>query len=173
MCKNQEKSSSGSYSDNGFTLLESLIVIVIIGILSAIAVPSWLSFLETRRLEAAQTQIYIGLRQAQSQAIKKKVDWQFSIRYKNQRVQWATHPSKSNPEHADWQRLDSGIILSPETTLHPSNGIRKMEFDFRGNVRKPPLGRVTLASENGINAKRCVYISTILGAMRKDKDNRC
>lgn len=156
-------------SNKGFTLIETLIVIVIIGILSAIAIPSWLAFLETIRLNIAQDQVYQALRQAQSKAKQEKVIWQASFREVNEQVQWATHRASVEPNNANWNNLDSQVSLDPETTLQSSNGVRGIQFDNRGNVRKPPLGTVTLSIRNGGRTKRCVVVSTILGAMRTAK----
>jgi hypothetical protein len=48
--------------------------------------------------------------------------------------------------------------------------VRRVPFDNLGTV-KPPLGRITLSSKSGGKAKRCVFISTILGAMRTAQEN--
>ena len=174
MGKNLHKVSSS----NGFTVLETLIVVVIIGILTAIAGPSWLSFVENRRLDVAQDRVYFALRQAQSQAQKQKVTWQASFRERNGIVQWVVHPASINPVNINWNNLDPNIRLDQETTLQllKSQGIRQIQFDYRGSVKKPPLGRITLSTKYGGRTKRCIFISTILGAIRRvkerDKPNR-
>ncbi|MGB3650812.1 MAG: type II secretion system protein, partial [Rivularia sp. (in: cyanobacteria)] len=40
-------------SSSGFTLLEMLVVIAVVGLLTAIAAPSWVAFVNTRRLNSA------------------------------------------------------------------------------------------------------------------------
>lgn len=159
-------------SSDGFTLIEILIVIFIIGILSAIAVPSWLAFVNTYRLNAAQNQVYLAIREAQSNAKRDKVTWQASFREMDEVVQWAVHPITLEPAKASWNDLDSHIRLDPESTLQLSDGVRQIKFDYRGNVRKPPFGRITLSTKDGGSAKRCVFVSTILGAMRTAKEHR-
>ena len=46
--------SVGKSSTSGFTLLELLIITIAMGALSAIAAPTWLSFTDSMRLNAAQ-----------------------------------------------------------------------------------------------------------------------
>ncbi|EAW45827.1 type II secretion system protein [Nodularia spumigena CS-584] len=158
---------------DGFTLLETLTVILMIGILSAIAVPSWLGFVQTQSLNAGQSQVYSAMRQAQRQAKKEKLTFQASFREQNGIVQWAVHRDTVNPSDANWNNLNSNICLDPETTLQLSNGVRRIKFDYTGNVKQPPLGRITLSTLSttcGGKVKRCVIVSTILGAMRTAKE---
>ena len=54
----------------GFTLLEMMIVIVIMGILMAIALPAFRSFLQSDRLLTEQNQLVMSLQYARSEAIK-------------------------------------------------------------------------------------------------------
>jgi prepilin-type N-terminal cleavage/methylation domain-containing protein len=159
-------------SSSGFTLLEVLVVIAIIAILAAYAAPSWLAFINTRRLNAASDKVYLGLLRAKRQAQKTKTTWQFSLREKEDIVQWAVHPETVNPNNTNWNSLNSNVVLDEETTLllRKSTNIRHIQFDYRGSIRKPPLGRITLSTKYGGKAKRCAYISTILGAIRTAKE---
>ncbi|NJN13609.1 MAG: prepilin-type N-terminal cleavage/methylation domain-containing protein [Richelia sp. RM2_1_2] len=157
-------------SNSGFTLLEMLVVIAAIGILAAIAAPSWLAFIENRRLNDASDKIYLGLRDAQRQAKKTKSNWQFSLRKQGNIVQWAVHPQTVNPNNANWNDLNSNVVLDDETTLNLENNVRQIQFNYMGTVTKAPFGRVTLSGKNGAKAKRCVIVSTILGAIRTAKE---
>ena len=162
--------------DAGFTTVELLIVGAIAGILGSIAASSWYSFINTQRLNNANSQIYQAMRLAQSQAKKNNMDWQFSIRENdNKIVQWANHPASLDPSLAEWQNLDRAIKLDSETTLQLSNGVRRIKFNHLGTVANPPLGRVVVSSKDyskdgDKTVKRCVFVSTILGAMRTAKE---
>ena len=158
-------------SSSGFTQIEMLIVVMVIGILGAIAAPIWEAFIEVRRLNASQDQVYRAMRSAQSQAVHERLTWQVSFRELDEVVQWAVHPDTVKPANAHWNNLDPHVRLDPETTLELSSDVRRIQFNYRGNVRKPPLGRITLSSKRGGKAKRCVFVSTILGAMRTAKEH--
>lgn len=64
----------------GFTLMELMITIVIIAIITAIALPSFQSILEKRRLVGAAENLFADLQYTRSEAIKqnKTVSFQFS-----------------------------------------------------------------------------------------------
>lgn len=55
-------------SERGFTLPEVLITIVVLGILAGIALPSWWSVIESRRVDSAANQLVGDLRLAHSKA---------------------------------------------------------------------------------------------------------
>lgn len=59
----------------GFTLPEVLITIAILGILIAIAVPSWQSVVEGRRVDSATNQFASDLRLAHTRATNRLEDW--------------------------------------------------------------------------------------------------
>ncbi|MBN3910028.1 MAG: prepilin-type N-terminal cleavage/methylation domain-containing protein [Nostoc sp. NMS1] len=165
------KNLLNKHSSSGFTLPEMLIVVVLIGILATLGISNWLAFVETRRLNTAQNEVQLAIYQARSQASKEKLTWQASFREQNGIIQWAVHPATVNPSAANWNNLDSNVRLDEETTLSELNGIKQIQFDYRGNVSKPPLGRITLSSKYGGKVKRCVIVSTILGAMRTAKEH--
>lgn len=163
------KNQAISYSHQGFTLPEVLATIIIVGVLSAIAVPSWFSFTQERQLNIAQNQVYRSIREAQNQAKKEKLPWQASFRQANNVVQWTVHPSTVSPNNASWNNLNERIQIDPETTALSSTGLWQAKFDYQGNAALP-LKRITLSNKGGGKSKRCVYVSTILGALRMAKN---
>ncbi|HLO49841.1 MAG TPA: hypothetical protein VK211_15600 [Kamptonema sp.] len=89
----QADSITTKLSVAGFTIIEILIIILMLGIFSAIAAPSWLAFINNNNLRISQDRIYWAIRTAQSNAKRDKVEWQASFRQVGNVVQWAVHPA--------------------------------------------------------------------------------
>ncbi|MCL1464472.1 pilus assembly FimT family protein [Argonema galeatum] len=165
----------------GYTLVEMLVVIALIGIISAIAVPGWLAFLNRIRLNSSQAQALSVMREAQVNAKREKRIWEASFRNSNGLVQWSTHPDSLPPESWNWQNLigedaDNIEIDVSKTTLLRRDGAYNVQFQYKGHVNGQ-LGRITFiirAQSNSANAsKRCVWVSTLLGVLRTDGDRGC
>lgn len=177
------KSQVSTCTHQGFTLTEVLIVIFMMGVLAAIATPSWLAFIEARRLSVAQDQVYRVLREAQSHAKREKMTWQASFRESDHVVQWAIHPANATPTTANWQSMDSAIRIVDtainsrdphDTTLYFDrfHSLWRIQFNYKGHPNGQ-LGKITLSTHSGSHAKRCAIISTLIGAMRTAQDEYC
>ena len=108
----------------GFTLLEVLIVVCLLGILAAIAAPGWIGFTEGRRLTTAMDKLYLGIREAQTVAQTRRTRWQFSLREIDGSVEWSTHSQSITPSESQWNRLESNSIqIDSETTFAAASGV--------------------------------------------------
>lgn len=172
-------------SVEGFTLIEMLVVIIMVGILSAIAVPSFLGLINRQRLNNAQEQVFIAMRNAQANAKRERTQWAACFYDDGTRVLSSLNrlPESGGAwtcaSATNWQPLlgedskqiaintaNTTIVQSP-TTYYP------VRFNYNGSI-VPPLRRITLNIRNEADGiKRCVFVSTILGALRTDKDAGC
>jgi len=158
-------------------MVELLVIIAIIGILSAIAIPSWQLFLQRLRLNAAQAEALNILRTAQNHAKREKRVWQASFRQENNQVQWSVHSEDSPPV---WKNLldedaDQIDIDEANSTFRRYNEAYGVQFQYKGRTNGQ-LGRITFTypGTNSTNTiRRCVFVSTLLGAMRTDSDRGC
>jgi type II secretory pathway pseudopilin PulG len=69
-----------SKGDAGYTLLELIILVILIGVIAGIAAPGWLGFVQQRRVNAASDVVLRALQEAQSQAKNKKLSYSVAFR---------------------------------------------------------------------------------------------
>ena len=174
----------------GFTMIEALIILLIIGIFSAIVAPSWLMFINNQRLKVSLDRAYSAMELAQSNAKRDKISWQASFKEVGKNVQIAVHPADIPPAQLpanQWKNLEPQIQIDPEETtvlqVNENNEqkekgtIRRVMFNFRGcpvsrkdhdctqtSIRAK--GTLTLHHPNLTNSQRCIIISTLLGHKR-------
>ena len=185
--------------DSGFTLLEMLILLLIIGILSSIAAPGWLAFINNQRLRTSQSQVYGALQLAQSNAKRDKIAWQASFRTQGTVVQWAIHPATTDPTSLPvsispssapnvWYSLEDKISISTTgtgaTNLPPGSGTYIAIFNRQGCLVEEADDectdavtaaftlpqRITLEHSQLGLARKCAVVTTLLGAIKTADD---
>lgn len=185
--------------DKGFTLIETLIVILGIGILGAIAAPSWLTFVNQQRANAMSEGVLRALKDAQSRAKSAKQRHSVSFITEGQVPKVAVHLATKTP--TTWESLGGDLEIKPGQFLlgtnltgenvgttsltYGSTTAQKITFDYKGNLQPIPNGTskiliVTVAMpQSGNSTKaveattRCIKLMTLLGAMKTGKANEC
>jgi len=189
-------------SDGGFTIIELLVIVIMLGILVGIAAPSWLAFINRQRVRTVNDRVFQSLRLAQSEAKRSKRDVTVTFYTPPSadppRVEIDTNPAESDPLKKEIRKetFSSGgeikprtIVLSTNATAYrdtdgydvPANSI---VFDYQGNVNDlppnppSPNGRfvVTVAPANSpsnSSARQCAIVETIIGGMRTAEGNDC
>jgi Tfp pilus assembly protein FimT len=176
----------------GYTIIELLVIVVIVGTLAAIAAPGWLGFLTRQRLNAAQAEATVALREAQSNAKREKRVWQACFRDDGTKVTWTVRPRPGASGQAgcntatNWQNITQS---NPETLaidnnrstpeLRQQNQFYRIEFEHKGLLSRDetgrfPLGTITFIPRGQPNSPgRCVAIETILGTTRVGTGDEC
>jgi prepilin-type N-terminal cleavage/methylation domain-containing protein len=181
-----------STSQSGFTMIEILVVVILIGVLSAIAAPSWLTFVNRQRVGSANERVLGVIKKAQSEAKTKKRKYNISIRTTTisgkSTPQITFHPSLTalaDVPDAQWENLgEPGQILlgtnittenNGSTTTAFSNSLSAktlISFDYTGKLPSNPTPDVSNkliiavgipVTSTSVGIKRCVMISTLLG----------
>jgi prepilin-type N-terminal cleavage/methylation domain-containing protein len=189
--------------DGGFTLLEVLIIVLILGIFASIAAPSWLAFINRQRVRTVNDRVFQSLRLAQSEAKRTKRDITVTFKYDPNATPvvdpptvmftppLATSGNMQKLANGDMvQRLDDGGQIKPGTIALLTNAtaagdpdlpLNSIVFDYQGNVKKLPPSTnpasprqfVVLVSTVKGAAKQCAIVETLIGGMRTAEGNDC
>src|SRR6476469_6150871 len=167
--------------DGGFTLLEVLVIALIIGILSSIAAPSWLAFINRQRVRTVNDRVFQSLRLAQSEAKRTKSSVTVTFNYDPSATPPVDPPTVTfTPPLAtggSTQTLDGGGEIKPGTIvltfsqLNPTLAQRSLTFDYQGNPDRTSF-IVAVSPFNG-GGKQCAIVETLIGGMRTAEGNDC
>ena len=138
----------------GFTLIEMMVVIAVIAVLSAIAVPSFMEYARNQRLNGAARQVYTDLMNARQQAVteNKKIIVQFVNNHQYQFV-------RDNDASETVTTWDETLVLRD---IQPEYSDVTFSAGFNPAFRPNGTGKnpvITLTSSSTGKTK-CITIST-------------
>lgn len=146
----------------GFTLVEILITLTVLGVLAAIVAPNLLGLLNRQRMNAVRGEILLALEQAQSNAKTTGSD---------QVVRFDTTADPPRYSIGTSWRNFNGISAGQIRLVTTAPSI---QFNHQGLPDQEVIPFIaTVSLVNFPNSKKCVMVKTLLGAMGTYEDSQC
>lgn len=150
-------------NQRGFTLIEIIVTLVIVGVLAAVAVPSFESLYNRNKINKALTEVEGALKEAQREAVKRGKKCEVTLDNVNHKVTGPCSLERVLAEDKD----GDGVIEPPHEGVFMSfNGtLATTTFSFQGTTTDN--GTIVLYQFPSANSyKRCLVISNGPGIMR-------
>ena len=170
------KKTASRKGDGGFTILEMVVIALIIGILSSIAAPGWLAFINRQRVRSVNDRVFQSLRLAQSEAkrTKSSVTVTFDTTVDPPKITFLPPLATGGST----QTLDGGgeikpgtMALTVNTPAAPTTPPNSIVFDYQGNLTAGITPFVVSVAPVDGGTKQCVIVETLLGGMRTAEGN--
>lgn len=137
--------------NEGFTLIETLIIVVIIGILSAISGPSFLGMLNRNKVSSALSEVRGAFQEAQREAMRKGIACTVNF-------------------NSTTNKITSPCFVTGTRTLDSSVGMElkdtSIQYSHRGTITLNDGTTLVFFNKDNYSNKKCLVISSPLGIIR-------
>lgn len=160
-------------STAGFSILEMIVIVIIVGILASIAAPGWLTLMNRQRLISARDEVLQAVRTTQTEAKRTR------------RPELLTFDPSSPIPKVQGIELGSGNLKDDmvDMAIEDSAGtaVADITFDQNGaiseingnpDVKNWPI-KIVLSTSFANGPKRCIFVDSLLVSTRLQADTDC
>ncbi|PSB10307.1 hypothetical protein C7B62_09825 [Pleurocapsa sp. CCALA 161] len=155
--------------NQGFTLIEMMVVVIIIGVIASIAVPNFLGLLNQSRVKDGLAQVEGAIKEAQRQAIRRGKTCK--IKFVTETIDGKSRETINVVESTDTGEtvaagFYNGCLLErrilPVGVSLDLGGIEKITFTVKGNTDSDSDGIIRVSHPQTTTVK-CLQIAGLLG----------
>lgn len=147
---------------SGFTLIELLVVLAIVGILVAMAIPSFNTLLMRRSVQSAAVSLVTDIRYARSEALRRSVKVAICSL-----AAGSTNTCSANPGAGEWV---NGWMVFTDTDPVPGNlGTYQAATEVIIRVQQPPTNILSILNVNPASTRR-IYTFEANGIAKNAND---
>ncbi|HUP65796.1 MAG TPA: GspH/FimT family pseudopilin [Thermoanaerobaculia bacterium] len=159
---NERRPSESLSSQRGYSLIELLVVVAIVGVLSLVMVPNFMSLYQSNRMKSAMRQFTSDVRGARQEAVTSYRFTKISIVPGT-----GTYRIEASPDlGTTWNVVSEKTMMEPitfaSTTFLDGDGDDDPEFIFRNNGTTATAGTIVIETEADIpNNSITIEINTV------------
>lgn len=158
----------GLIQAQGFSLLELMVVVAIMGIIMTVALPSYSEFVRGQRIRSVSFDLYSNLAAGRSEGINRNVS--AASRIVLEPASGAVCDADSCNWGVGWTMKHGAIVIQNQNSFGNEvtiDGPKRVEFDRTGRATITGVGGFDIQSE-GSGTRRCVTIDSVGRANTKN-----
>lgn len=132
----------------GYTLVELMVTLMVIAILTAIGIPSYVKFVANQKVKAVSSDLYLMLLQARSEAVKRNLPVTVAPVSGSDWTSGWTFSTSASTTAFDNHSATSGVSIS--------NGPSSVVYLMSGRIQGGTAPSFTLTSQARSSVQQCV-----------------